>query len=446
MKTQQKKWIFGLLVLLSFLAILFYNFLTPYMTDDMSYGAEVAKAAGIFDLLRQEYEQYLTWNGRSVVHMILRLFLSGDKWIFNVFNSVVFIGLGFLIYVNAAGRKKPDIALYVFIQLLLWVFAVDFSQTVLWETGACNYLWGAFIIMSFLTMFRYMAEHEDKLKRRWLWVIGIFFLGILGGWCNENTSGGGILLVLILFIVVWKVKKKIPMLLLPGVIGSLLGFGMMIMAPGNAIRSAAQEENYTGLLAIASRTLKCTLTVGELFFWPLVIGIVFAFLIWFQTKQWKKLIPMGVWAFAFLATCYALILTPEPMSRAYFGAGIFLFVALCKGFTQIKEEETWVKTLKYSLLTAGVLAFFFVYVEAGADLARILREENERTEYLIQKKEDGETSVTIPMYRPQFENKYTNAYASDISEDSGNWINRFYAEYYGLDEVSGMPREDWTEY
>ena len=51
----------------SFLCVLIFNILTPMLTDDYSYGTQVREAAGFFDLVRQEANQYMTWNGRSVV-------------------------------------------------------------------------------------------------------------------------------------------------------------------------------------------------------------------------------------------------------------------------------------------------------------------------------------------------------------------------------------------
>ena len=68
---------FGIAVLLAFAAILIFNIFTPYMTDDLSYKATVLKAGSFLELIKQEYDQYMTWTGRSVGHIILRFFLRG---------------------------------------------------------------------------------------------------------------------------------------------------------------------------------------------------------------------------------------------------------------------------------------------------------------------------------------------------------------------------------
>ena len=202
-KEKRSGLLFGLTVFAAFVLIFIFNVLTPMMTDDLFYSKTVSEASGIGELFAQEYTQYMTWTGRSVCHMILRFFLLTDKMVFNVANSLVFVLLTLLIYWNVEHKKKYDIPVYLLINLLLWMFGVVFRQTVLWETGACNYLWGSAIIMSFVTLYRYGLKRESAsgqqsgLKHPALWAVFLPVLGVLAGWCNENSSGGGLLMVLL---------------------------------------------------------------------------------------------------------------------------------------------------------------------------------------------------------------------------------------------------------
>lgn len=153
------------------------------MTDDLSYKATVLKADSFVDLLKQEYEQYMTWTGRSIGHIILRCFLSGSKAVFNVANSIVFVLLTLLMYWNIDHKKKYDVAVYLLINLLLWLFAVMFCQTVLWETGACNYLWGSTIIMLHITLYRWRLKKTEQgnEKKILMWSVILFLLGYCQG-------------------------------------------------------------------------------------------------------------------------------------------------------------------------------------------------------------------------------------------------------------------------
>ena len=472
-KEKRSRLFFCLAVCAAFVLIFIFNVLTPMMTDDLFYSKTVSEAASIWDLFAQEYTQYMTWTGRSVCHMILRFFLLTDKMVFNVANSVVFVLLTLLIYWNVEHKKKYDTPVYLLINLLLWMFGVVFRQTVLWETGACNYLWGSAIIMSFVTLYRYGLKREsgggreaegdvprqaDGLKHPALWTVFLPVLGVLAGWCNENSSGGGLLMVLLcLGFYLYEQKKKnagsgraLKPWMVTGLIGQVVGLAFMVLAPGNAVRAAAREEEHSGLLGYMARFQKITLAVRENFLILLIIGLLLFIIVYYQKKSWKALWACSrngiLWAFVFLATCYALVMTAEPQARAYFGAGIFLTVAVVQFFVDVSEKEVIFASLKTGMISVMLLVMFFTYMDSGANLARIYREYNERDVYLTQKAAEGVTDVTVPMLRPDFETKYSDGYNSDIKEDPGYWVNVAYASYYGFNSVSGVPREGWTEY
>lgn len=483
-----RRLVFYLTVCAAFVLIFIFNVLTPMMTDDLFYSKTVSEASSIRALFAQEYTQYMTWTGRSVCHMILRFFLLTDKMVFNVANSLVFVLLTLLIYWNVEHKKKYDTPVYLLINLFLWMFGVVFRQTVLWETGACNYLWGCAIIMSFVTLYRYGLKRESAsgqqsgLKHPALWAALLPVLGVLAGWCNENSSGGGLLMALLCLGFYLYERKRQPgnaggpevlkkpeenrdngagsvdkkggcglrLWMITGLIGNGIGLAFMVLAPGNAVRAAAKEEEHSGLLGYMARFQKITLAVRENFLILLIIGLLLFIIVYYQKKSWKALWAYSrngiLWAFVFLATCYALVLTPEPQARAYFGAGVFLTVAVVQFFVDVSEKEVIFASLKTGMISVLLLILFFTYMDSGANLARIYREYNERDVYLTEKAAEGVTDVTVPMLRPDFETKYSDGYNSDIQEDPGYWVNVAYASYYGFHSVSGVPREGWTEY
>lgn len=433
------------MVIISFFMILIYNVFTPAMTDDLSYGKIVTGANSFLDLIRQERHQYATWTGRSVSHMILRSFLMGDKWLFNICNSLVFTALTLFMYYNIENKKKYDIFIYLLINLFLWTFSVSFAQTVLWETGACNYLWGSTIIMGYISAFRYCLKRNYRGNRQVAPAIGLFLLGILAGWCNENTSGGGILLILIwMGFYAWE-HKKIRLWMVSGIAGNAIGFLFMTLAPGNANRKQFMEEEHTGIVAMVSRWLKCNLAIRNHFFILLAICIVVFVIVRLQQAQWKKSRNMLIYLFIFIATCYALVLTPEPVARAYFGAGIFLMVGCIQGISDVSDKDLYLKALKISTTAIFALSFFFTYMESGANLMRIYRESSERFAYIEEQKAAGIMDITVPLLRPAFETKYSDAYNSELSEDSAYWVNVAYATYYEVDSITAIPRTEWEE-
>lgn len=437
---------FVTIVFISFAAVFVYNYLTPVMSDDLLFDRSQYKS--IADIFVKEYERYLTWNGRSVLQILMTVCCLIPKSVFNVLNSVVFVVFSLLIYWNINGRKKYDCFLYVLIQLCIWYFCVDFSQTVLWLSGACNYLWGMTIILGFITAYRYLLENGKNIKNINLAVIGLFPLGILAGWGNENTSGGAILIILLLTGIYFWQNLRIEKWMLSGISGATLGFLFLLLAPGNKIRGdfLKEEEMYKGISAFISRGLKIFKAIDKYMLIYIIVIVMLGTYFYYKKYKAEQFTEVAVFGFAALATAGVLIMTPEPMPRAYFGANVYMMIAAVQMVQMIRKEDTLLISLKTGGIVAAAIAMMFLYIEEGANLARILREVNEREEYILEQVEAGNTDLTLPMLRPQFETRFSFMYDNDISMEEDWWINKVYCMAYGLENITAVEREEWTEY
>lgn len=432
-----------------------YNLLTPYFSDDFFYSLEVKQANSLWDLIRQQYNEYLSNSGRIIGQFNVRLSLLFSKQIFNVVNSGMFVALIGLMYVNVRRKKKSDIFVLLLIIGFLWKYAVSFGQTMLWICGACNYLWGSVIILGFITFYRYKLEHIEHIKHPVLLAIGTFFFGLLAGWCNENTSGGGLLLTLAFALnFCWNRKgqkeKALYPFMLTGMMGQFCGLMGMVLSPGVRGRSAVMmEDEYTGLVGLFSRIYKTTMTVQNLFWTVLVFIIIILVCLVLQKKlsNWKQIRSNETIIFlvAAVATAYALAIPPTPMDRAFFGAGIFLFIACIQGIVDLAEDELFIKVAKYSLVSVLCLWLCFTYLDNLVNLARIYREEQERVALIMEDKNDinGDGIVVVPQYREMFANPYSDAHNSDMTEDKDYWINLFYETYYNVGNITAIPRDEW---
>ena len=119
-----------------------------------------------------------------------------------------------------------------------------------------------------------------------------------------------------------------------------------------------------------ARFLKITLAVRENFLILLIIGLLLFVIVYYQKKSWKAVWTSSrnglLWSFVFLATCYALVLAPEPQARAYFGAGVFLTVAVVQFFVAVEGKEAVFASLKTGLICVLTLLMFFTYMDSGA--------------------------------------------------------------------------------
>ena len=455
MSERLRKRLFNLMVFVNFIMVCIYEYLTPYLSDDIIYADKVAEANSFFDLFVQEYFHYLEHIGRSIAHILLRIFLyMGNKIIFDVVAAAVFVLISLLIYVNIDHRKSYDIRVYAAIVVLMWLFDPTIGNSVLWMDGACNYMFTGCIILGFITLFRKSVKENKQGNIGF--IIGVFLFGLAAGWCNENTSGGVILFVLIMIFIKWREAKSFSAVkpwMITGLLGTVIGFAIMILSPGSFGRAEAAGEVHTGLLALLARFLKITLNIKEGYLVLLFAYIVIAIAIAYKSKNASdfkdKAAGMILFGVLFLATCYALLAVPESQLRTYYGAGLFLMIAIVSGFAWVVNkgyEELFVQTASTSLITILMLLLIFTYVEEGANLARIKREFDERDAYLTELAKEDNTDVSAPMLRPNWDNRFTAAYSMDLTEDPLNWLNLFYAEHYGLSTITGVDREDWTEY
>lgn len=442
---QINKIVFIGIVSISFITFYIYNILTPLMSDDLLFDKSLYHS--VADIFRQEYLQYMTWNGRSVLQVILKIFSILPKSVFNVFNSICYVLTMLLIYWNIRGRKVYDSFLYVLINILVWFFAVDFAQTMLWLGGACNYLWGIMIILIFITAYRNLME-KSEVKNQIFISVMMFFLGILAGWGNENTSGGAILIVLLFTAFYYYDKRKVEKWMFSGISGMFIGFLFLLLAPGNKMRGDIMkaQETFSGISALISRGLKVLKAIDKYLLVYIAVIILLGTYFYYKKYRLEEFKEMAIFAFASLATAGVLIFTPEPMPRAYFGANIYMMIAMIQMVQLIREDDTILISLKTGGIIVATVALMFTYVEEGANLARILREVNEREEYITEQVNQGNFDLTLPMLRPQFESKYSFMHASDISDEDDNWMNEVYCIHYGLNSLNAIPREDFSAY
>lgn len=438
-----KKTVFIIVVLISFAAILIYNFFTPLMSDDLL--TDAADYSGIRGIIDEGYDLYMNVNGRLVLHTILFTFSMLPKFIFNIFNSLCFVLLMLLIYWNAAGYKKYNSMIYIMINLFAWNFSVRFDQTVLWRAGACNYLWGTTIIMGLVTYYRLLLEREKNAKHPILQNIGLLIWGILAGWCNENTSGGCILFIILFSLLYFIKNKKILPQTICVAAGLFTGFLFMLFAPGNRIRLSYMSDTHSGIMKYIARFLKINNNVEQ--YMMLYIAIILLLLVYYIGKYKqegiRKCINIIIFGFVGIATCYALILAPEPMPRAYFGANIFFLTAVAESISKIKEEDGILHYFKSGAIIAGTVWMFFSYIRNGADLARLLREVNEREAYILEQTAMGNYDLTLPIIREDFKCEYSFLRDVDIEEKEDSFNNACYCIRYHLNSIQAVPEEEW---
>ncbi len=439
----------------AFVAALIYEFLTPVFSDDFSYMADVKKAASLADVFRQEVVQYMNWTGRSVAHIMLRIYLyifGLNRAVFNVVAAAVFALLVFLCFIlvkrDGGDRENTHSAVIAAVcLLLLWLCGVKPSQTIFWMTGAFNYLFTGAIVLGFFALYR-----RGTPGCRAVLPVAAF----LAGWCNENTSGAAVLFALIMLV--WPfVEKRFPAVKQPEnnypstlfrvavFVAVTAGFMMQLLSPGNRKRVSLIEERHSGLLLYAGRFLKVLAAVRGLF---LPLFLVCLFLLILCLRQKKNLKDAGfrnalLYLLLFFATSFCLVLAPDPQERTFFGAGIFLIIATVQAFSSVKWDSAWALALRDTAVCALAVVFICSWCENAGNLARVFREENARYARLEAAADTEE--IAIPMMPEGFDNRYTMAYETDVVESWQEFSNMQLGIYYRIPVIVGVPYLEYEE-
>ncbi|MBQ7674350.1 MAG: hypothetical protein IJT36_07550 [Alphaproteobacteria bacterium] len=241
-----------------FLIMLGLNFLTPlYYGDDLVYAfiwpnqfiniplpENVVRINSIQDILVSQWRHYFTGNGRTIAHLFVQFFVWQGKWLFNVFNSLVFVILILQIHwISDAGKislKKLRADSICWIFFILWMCNAGFYEVYLWLAGACNYLWSLVILLFFLLPFIQNYFQIEQIESCCLHLAGaqycFFLLGVCAGWGNENTICWILLFLGFRLFQLYK-SHKLEKWMLWGYLGLFSGYVFLIFAPGNAART-----------------------------------------------------------------------------------------------------------------------------------------------------------------------------------------------------------------
>jgi hypothetical protein len=220
----------------------------PIMMDDEWYSTILSGEEALHswkDIVQAQIWHYNNWGGRTVAHTIdqmILLYLSEPAA--DALNVAVIVMLAWLINAVVGEKRLAFVTLTVG---FLHGLNANWKMSMYWQTGACNYLYTTVIILLFLWMYLRVLEQEEckDIPGAVLWAS---VLGLLSGWTNENM-GPAIWVLTVLTMAVFKhEKRRIRPWMVSGSLFCLIGSVMMIIAPGNSVRSAQVASNEYGLL------------------------------------------------------------------------------------------------------------------------------------------------------------------------------------------------------
>ena len=410
------------------------------------------------DLFISQWSHYLTWSGRAVAHILAQFFLWTGKDIFNIFNALAGVVLVAEIYWCIHRGKvsldfEPGTVCWIF--FVLWAFTPGFSPVFFWLTAACNYLWTNIILLAFLLPYirKYYSFYKKSISSN-ISAFIMFLTGIIAGWTNENTVCW-VILVLLFFLVVYRKRKGIQVWMFAGVAGLVLGYALLMFAPGNMARMQAEHgTDWTVLQALPENARMFMMVLFfQLLLWYFVSRSLYSLKKTRITRAIikKEVILVQVLCVSALGMSVIMLLSPTYPPRSSFPGTVLLTIA--SGILLRMQKEYGIKLIQDNarkfLFYAGIIYFA---MSATVTLYHFYRNYVHIQNFIAiveQHRDRGENILTVkPFPSAERTAEVMSGYhipGFELSKDENVWINVAFARYYGIKGIRRMNEDKKKE-
>ncbi len=428
------------------------NHFTPMHADDYDYSFSFYNGERIHSLVDVFYSQishYQVQNGRIATLGFAQILLMLNATVIDIILSSLFVLLGLLILYHAYGCIWDNHYLKLaIIYIALFIFTPSVGQSYLWTNSASIYLGGVVMILIYLIPYRMVLRNielgrsqRNGLLYNLIMFIWMFAMGVIAGDTNENMSAG-LLFIVIGYLICFKIKHIIIQPWMLG-IGNILGMIVLYFAPGNQKR--VSNAGGINLLGIPKRFVLVTaLFLEKMWFLVLFLAVIITVIVlFFRNKELDLksiLLSLPLQGYIFLigalASAYSMILLSFFPIKAWSSCVTFSIISILSFFNELKSviESSRNKKLIGVTITAVILVFGGIYINAVFTVKSANYENSKRLALIYEAVENGEDTATIPALIKY--NKYTPYEESgELSWDPSEWPNKSIARYYGLKKL-----------
>ena len=325
----------------------------PIMMDDEWYSTILSAETPLSsfgDIVEAQIWHYNNWGGRTVAHTIAQVILLYlSPAVADVLNVAVTVLLAWMISAVAGEKKFAYVTLMVG---FLHGLNANWKMSMYWQTGACNYLYTTVIILGFLWFYLKILESEPAKERQWL-IVPVSVLGLLCGWTNENMGPAIWVVTVLIMLVMKREKRKIRLWMVSGSLFCAIGSVLMILAPGNSVRSAqVAETGYGTLWQIFLRMYSVCKGAWDYLFPVIVLTaavvVVNVCILGNPLRKKDAMLLIGA-----LLSWGAMVLSPHYPDRAAFGTMcLLLCVIVSQAVAILRTKDT--KVCKLAMAGVGV--------------------------------------------------------------------------------------------
>lgn len=414
-----------------FLLLSLFNYLTPFIGDDFYYMfsfADGTRIRTIGDIIASIIAHGHIMNGRWVAHSLVQFFGMLPPFVFDLANALVFTAYIALVY-KLSSHAGNNFVLIPAIFCLVWLYHPDFSDSILWQDGALNYLWSAVFGLLFINQYVSSCIYckvSDGLFKKAAFIVLSFFFGAY----SENVSAACIFMAML--ALAWKhfyKKEKNDLYLIFAIALAFIGYVTIYLAP------AQWTNKYTGSSIVSLLTSFVEAVIMYRSFGILWIAFVVMLIINLKEKTELNTIILSLLFLAgSLAANFIMIFAAYYHPRSATGAFCFLLVA------DIVLLQAICRHLKYHTAIACILAVTMLstvpaLAEATRDIGKTYLEIHQNEVYIEQCKAEGILDIELPiptLARTDYSIVYGGGYLAP------GIPNRNMAKYYGVNSIVGL--------
>jgi hypothetical protein len=448
---------------------------TRYIADDWCTAATVHSQG----LIQAQCTWYMNWSGRYTFTFSVSLIeLIGIRLV----PYLPSLALGFWLAVTtwtvhqfrAWGSGSIARSISVLIASLL-IFTVlknipNVHQSLYWQTGMLTYIAPLIFATIIVGIFIYTLRKEIAHRLRGSMLILAVLTAIAGGFSEMYVAMQTVafLIAIVIFLTISSDDRNrlIAGLLVAGLLGSIVSMAIIFFAPGNEIRQALTPDS-PGLFSVIGLSLNFAIRfIGKSILLspvPTSLALFIPALITFSLplnggglgEIYRRLDQRRLFSFLILSPFVGYFLIVSSMAPSVYGVSAFpedrtltipQFVLISTiifwgsvGGLAVKKRAGWIAKYKTRITIIGcclvaVLLFLGPILSANRNFTQVptLRAYADRWDardrQIRAAQKSGATQLAVPALG------FTGG-LSDIKDDPDYWVNRCFANYYGLETV-----------
>lgn len=232
-----------------------------------------------------------------------------------------------------------------------------------------------------------------------------------------------------------KYQKHIKILgyKISGLIGTILGFIILIVAPGNFVRESSMSDESSLMIKLLKRIIDDTISFVD-YCLPLLIGIVILISIYIYKKKKYDLMSIVFLAGSIL-TVYAMVLSPTFPVRAWFGVITFAIIAAMILLYQLVDLKRIFKFIMGDVIVIVSIIYVSSYLVGFNDIKELRNTWINRINYFDELKDKRIFDAEVEPYYAK--DSHNPCYGGvDLNKNAEDWLNFNVAGYYGTDKIT----------